>query len=1619
MKIVDGHTIEKLTFDVQIPNENFYHHIADLISSITEHELSAILEALMNKYNIQDQTIRIPEIELDLGNISINDTRNQLIAQFKSNLEKWFEEKFKNNNYKTDNQIKTFTLSDREYNLLKYFITHGKIPWWGLNPLFVPDESLKKYIREESIKTKNLIFTLGKEKSTRKRIIYQFKDETLYQLFGILSPRPSSFFKQYATDLTEIHQKQKVVEEEDRAFKKVLQELILTYLISHTATSIDQTAFFKNQLLLLSKQYGISYKTILDRINDAIISLPESYPQTFGIRSMVKELLKRDFLNISLPKPAKKLEFNDYSELLNLFYTSNPNNLGGKYKSKKERDKLIRVMLRQNKRKTFQILSQIHRKLNVSKVQTANLFSEGILHEMIEMWVSDSIIKNNLLIDSFHYLHNAFYVFQSSNLSVQSIIFSHFLSHTFTEQKAEQVTISQIIKSVSKTYNLNKEYIFHKLYIASESNVSKIIKNQIVQIFKNEKQLDFSFIEIENLDISKLKKLSSKLLEGNFALFEEFIKKVTNIYPSLKSYVNQADFYRISLNLWSEMPSGKENFSSYVDNLINVLSQKIPVEKRAFQVQILSNKQSISSKLLKAIQKSIKEKKAASPEDFKQIFSHPSNYEKLELPQLIIILGTLLKGNFPLFEEFIKKVTSIYPNLKTYINQATFYIFLINVVLLNQSAIYKIDHFLLKVITKLANKSKVPLKIFIFPLLKSQNVIPDVLTKSLRLVYETILDKNPTYIESVEIPFKASESIEKLIGILGPDIFNTLSLPENIDKSSLFLEVLLAQKELVIGKLYENKYNPNISNLLVNALPEEALQFLQMSMAGELYRELISASKEVKNWFNRYNIIKLPRNKIGLWIKQNTLQFIILNEGKPFKSVDFYQYILEKLQKERILQLKELDKTIENLPETLQGEIVSLITEQNKIPLPKAWRDNQFFNDILIHYFITGKIQRWLKTSYLEIKELEFIFKESLKSENISLIKGMLAMPMQLNIIYRILSLLGKKDPSVIIHLISKIFPEKSILSFYQDITKKAIELNISGDINESMFIFFMQNKIWTISNQMLRYEIITDSINNKYNVSLKIGDIDVVGQSFNLNWLQYYFESGFWPKGFSEEGLSNYLEFFRTKILENPVYLLNITEKLAYRSFHQKIIRKIFTSQEIALILKKIILVKNISEESLDNIIERYLVKGNRFINRHHLDILYESLLSLILFERIQTISIENQLRNDLSFIIPEIKPSEKLRNKSQFTYSWEKEMALLEYFLTYGSVPVEHPFFNADNWPALIENLKVNAPRSLMYKLHYWSKTPYKINRLLELVSEKTAISFISLIHFDLYEELSLLEKSIETVTGEKIKLKLGLKDEKSFIKYMLIIWSKSQKIHPSSTPLIYQYFISYAEKKKLQPGLLLALMVERIKNVSSKQINVNKSLLKYSKDSRVEKVVKKEIPIPQEGSPLDSIYIANAGLILLWPFLGRFFRRLNLVGSKEFIDEASLMRGILLTQFLVTGKKEAPEYELALNKLLCGADMDMEIDSEIELTEEEINLSNSLLTGAITNWEKLKGTRIGTFRETFLQRNGSLYYLNNRWELKVEKKAYDLLLETLPWGIQMIQMSWMKERLVVLWR
>ena len=1017
--------------------------------------------------------------------------------------------------------------------------------------------------------------------------------------------------------------------------------------------------------------------------------------------------------------------------------------------------------------------------------------------------------------------------------------------------------------------------------------------------------------------------------------------------------------------------------------------------------------------------KSLKGNTDLSTPGLKQLGTLSKPLDKLNLEALRNILHRLLKNNLALFEEFLKKVGIVHPTLSSYIQSEAFYIFAIQLFLINPSDVNKTEKWLLKFILKLSQKAKIPVKTFLYPLLGKDILIPGRLIKGLRQIYAFILEKSPTYSDTVDPIFTSNESMEKLILILGERLFEDESLSPDIDKATLFLEILWLKENDILSKIVENRFNPLLSVFLVTGLPEEAIQFLQMKMAGETYPVFIEGIHKINKWIQQYNIIKLPKNKLNLWLKQNSMLFLIQFGKKPWKIEDYYYFILEKLQKERLLQWKELEQTIQHIPNNLQSEILYFISDSNQLPTPTSWRDQQFFTDLIVHYITTGVIQPWLNKPYLELNELIYLFTDALKSENAHFIKAILSISLNQARLKRIFQLLDKTNPLDLIRVIDNLQPQKSIVAFYESMTVLSKNFISSSNIETVIIELFLEKKIWNISSEMIRYEIMIDNLQVIYNVKIESERINVNEKPFQLEWLSYYLETGMWPKGFNELTKEAYYQFIHNTLTERPDAIIKITESISYYSFQQTLFREIFTLKEIGLLLNTLMKLKNIDSIFLTTIINKYLIQSNTFILESNLYILLDVLLSSLLFKVPKGRKIEDLIQEALESIIPEVKEKDKkIKTISNITL-WENDLELIDYYLTYGSIPIESIRKVPIDWEIMIARIIKNSPRALLFKLHFWSKSPQKINRLFDLLKIQTILSIVSLIHPELVDHFFLLEKSIDAVSGEKISLKLGFKNDTDTIKGILFIWSKMSKLQPDTTPITFKLFSMYIEKKRIQPSVLLSLVIEKVKNVSSKQIQIIKEIQKFAKDSHVEKPVKKEIPPIPEGLPPESIYIANAGLILLWPFLGRYFRRLNLVGAKEFNDEASRMRAILLIQYLVTGKKEAPEYELALNKLLCGANMDMEVDMEIDISEEEINLSNSLLTGAITNWEKLKGTRIGTFRETFLQRNGSLYYMNNRWELKVEKKAYDVLLETLPWGIQMIQMSWMKERLVVLWR
>jgi hypothetical protein len=168
--------------------------------------------------------------------------------------------------------------------------------------------------------------------------------------------------------------------------------------------------------------------------------------------------------------------------------------------------------------------------------------------------------------------------------------------------------------------------------------------------------------------------------------------------------------------------------------------------------------------------------------------------------------------------------------------------------------------------------------------------------------------------------------------------------------------------------------------------------------------------------------------------------------------------------------------------------------------------------------------------------------------------------------------------------------------------------------------------------------------------------------------------------------------------------------------------------------------------------------------------------------------------------------------------------------------------------------------------------------------------------------------------------------------------------------------------------------------------------------------------------EGDTGEGFYVDNAGLVLLHPFLPRFFEHLGLAMGDQLLKPAAALQ---LLHLLATGQAAAPEYDLVLPKVLCHIALETPVERGPFLTETEKEEAQALLEAVIRHWEALKGTSPDGLRGTFLVRPGKLTLRpDGDWLLQVETRSYDILLNQLPWTISMIKLPWMQRLLRVEW-
>lgn len=162
-------------------------------------------------------------------------------------------------------------------------------------------------------------------------------------------------------------------------------------------------------------------------------------------------------------------------------------------------------------------------------------------------------------------------------------------------------------------------------------------------------------------------------------------------------------------------------------------------------------------------------------------------------------------------------------------------------------------------------------------------------------------------------------------------------------------------------------------------------------------------------------------------------------------------------------------------------------------------------------------------------------------------------------------------------------------------------------------------------------------------------------------------------------------------------------------------------------------------------------------------------------------------------------------------------------------------------------------------------------------------------------------------------------------------------------------------------------------------------------------------------------EGVYVNNAGLIIIAPYLSPLFSHLELLNKNEFISVEAAWKAVHLLQYatgMVPSEENGTwsEHDLLFNKILCGLEPNAPVPESFSLTNKDKEEIDELLKAVLQNWTIMSRSSAHALQTTFFQKKGKLNKIGPNWDLLVERdSAVEILIDKLPWGISLIKLPW----------
>jgi len=446
-----------------------------------------------------------------------------------------------------------------------------------------------------------------------------------------------------------------------------------------------------------------------------------------------------------------------------------------------------------------------------------------------------------------------------------------------------------------------------------------------------------------------------------------------------------------------------------------------------------------------------------------------------------------------------------------------------------------------------------------------------------------------------------------------------------------------------------------------------------------------------------------------------------------------------------------------------------------------------------------------------------------------------------------------------------------------------------------------------------------------------------------------------------------------------------------------------------------------NLSVSSLEKLVQDsiFSIYSNTSIDSAYI-------VSVITKENIRiTPSLKNALIKYIS-IGPALLIEEKPGANEQLRILEEKGLLdnLSYHLLTQKEIPLWLSVFEGRGTIELLNELILHYPVKVLLTLKENVIGEQQITWLAQSINYKALTRSIGNLNNAQQSLLSIIEEfhsslsniSIGNIAAKEIQGILFKKLIKAWVSnnFKLIstenIWNELVWDICVKRQIVKKDFIQAIDKIKFRLPPSLQVSFQYFKEQHKMQVNNNnkagmsKSGMQQQKDT--------------SGGIRTGVTIMNAGLVLLNSYIPLLFERAELTKDNKMLSLESHLNAVHYLQYAVTGLSSTEESLLPLNKILCGVPISHPIKDEVFISDEHKDLIKGLINAVIEHWPAIGKSTVEGFRGNWLVREGLLIELADKWELTVEKRAYDLLINKSRFSFSIIRYPWMDKPLHVNW-